>query len=94
MNSCPCAASKSAMESVGDVAERAGDVVRLTIDLSASESNDEYRVAAVHREAVETLAAVSVGFDYEFLYTPPPSPCPRSECCPKRVRENKGVPAC
>jgi hypothetical protein len=34
------------MESVGDVAERAGDVVRLTIDLSAYESNDGYRVAA------------------------------------------------
>ena len=63
------------MESVGDFAERVDEVVWPTIDRSASESNDEDRTAAVHGEAVETLAAVSVGFDYELLYTPPPSPC-------------------
>lgn len=64
------------MESVGDVAERVGEVVGPTIDLSASESNEEPRVAVIHREGVETVAAVSVGFDDEFLYTPRPSPCP------------------
>jgi hypothetical protein len=70
------------MESVGDFAERVDEVVWLTIDRSASESNDETRLTAVHREAVETVAPVSVGFDYGFLYTPPPSPCPSGEFCP------------
>ncbi len=51
------------MESVGDFAERVDELLRPTIDRSALESNDENRGVAVHREAVETLAAVSVGFD-------------------------------
>ncbi|ULA61392.1 MAG: hypothetical protein LZF60_330003 [Nitrospira sp.] len=70
------------MESVGDIAERVDEVVGPTIDLSASESNDEARITAAHRKAVETIAPVSVGFDDGFLYTPPPSPCPRGEPCP------------
>ena len=82
------------MESVGDVAERVDEVVEPTIDLSASESNEEARVAVIHREAVATVTAVSVGFDDEFLYTPPPSPCPRGELCPWRARENEGTSAC
>ena len=44
------------MESVGDFAERVGEVVGHTIDLNATESNDEHHVAIVHREAVETVA--------------------------------------
>ena len=57
-------------------------MMRFTIDLNAPESNDETRFRAVHREAVETVAPVSVGFDDGFLYTPPPSPCPSGELCP------------
>ena len=70
------------MESVGDFAERVVEVMWPTIDRSAPESNDEDCGAAVHRKAVETLAAVSVGFDYKFLYTPPPSPCSIGESRP------------
>lgn len=70
------------MESVGDLAERVGEVVGLTINLSASESNDENPIAVAHRKAVETGAPVSVGFDVRFLYTPPPSPRPTGELCP------------
>ena len=82
------------MESVGDIAERVDEMVGPTIDLSASESNDETRVTAEHRKAVETIAPVSVGFDGGFLYTPPPSLCPQGELCPWRARENEGTSAC
>ena len=57
-------------------------MMRFTIDLNAPESNDETRFRAVHREAVETVAPVSVGFDDGFLYTPPPSPGPSGELGP------------